>query len=113
MINLMKISEKINGHIENKILETIFEVIDEFNDQDDQEDKIKKSSETILMGQGSDLDSLGLVNLIVAIQGIEDAFDVSITLADERALSQESSPFRTVNSLCEYIFILIKEEMDE
>ena len=100
--------------IENKILETIFEVIDEFNDQDDQEDKIKKSSETILMGQGSDLDSLGLVNLIVAVeQGIEDAFDVSITLADERALSQESSPFRTVNSLCEYIFILIKEEMDE
>lgn len=97
---------------ENKILEVIYRVIDDINDQEDQDEKITKSLDTILMGSGSDLDSLAIVNLIVAVeQDIEDAFDLSVTLASERALAQEVSPFRTVKSLRDYISILVEEEM--
>ena len=102
------------NEIESKILNVIYRVIDDINDQEDQTQAITKSLDTILMGSGSDLDSLGIVNFIVAVeQNIEDDFDVTITLADERALSQEVSPFRTVRSLSDYITVLINEEVNE
>ena len=102
------------NEIESKILNVIYRVIDDINDQEDQTQAITKSLDTILMGSGSDLDSLGIVNFIVAVeQNIDDDFDVTITLADERALSQEVSPFRTVRSLSDYITVLINEEVNE
>ena len=51
-----------------------------------------------------------LVRLIVIIeQNIEDEFDISLTIADERAMSQKQSPFRTIGTLVDYIDILLKE----
>ena len=65
-------------------------------------------SETLLFGQDGILDSLGLVSLVVAVeQGIEEKFGVSVSLADEKAMSQRNSPYRTVGSLAEYAGRLI------
>ena len=62
------------------------------------------------LGRGGALDSLGLVNLIVAVeQVIETATGQSITLADERALSQKNSPFANIGSLAVYIQTLLNE----
>jgi len=56
-----------------------------------------------LFGEQGVLDSMGLVTLIVAVeQAIEDRFDQSVALADEKALSQARSPYRTVASLAGY-----------
>ena len=56
-----------------------------------------------LFGADGALDSLGLVTLIVAVeQSIESDFDVGVALADEKALSQTQSPYRTVKSLAAY-----------
>jgi acyl carrier protein len=97
--------------IKEKILQSIFIAIDEINDQDDQDVKLDKSLETILLGQGGGLDSLGIVNLIVAVEeNINETFDLDLTLADERALSQESSPFSSVKSLLDYVFLLLDEK---
>ncbi len=61
-------------------------------------------AETALFGRGGCLDSLGLVAYIVAVETeIEDHFGETLTLADERAMSQKHSPFHTVQSLAEYI----------
>jgi hypothetical protein len=50
-----------------------------------------------------------LVSLIVAIEReVEDIFGVTLTLVDERALSMKESPFRSIQSLVDYIGILIK-----
>ena len=74
----------------------------------------KINFDTTIYGNDSRLDSLGLINLIVAVeQNIEDEFDVSITIADERAMSQKHSPFRTIGSLAEYIEMLLKEELND
>ena len=63
-----------------------------------------------LYGKEGVLDSLSLVSLIVAVeQAIEDEFEVSITLASDRAVSQKSSPFLTIGSLSRYADVLIKE----
>ncbi|MFX0201819.1 MAG: hypothetical protein ACFFCW_37390 [Candidatus Hodarchaeota archaeon] len=67
---------------------------------------------TCLIGRESVLDSLGLVTLIVNIeQKLVDRYGISVTIADERALSQQKSPFKTVKSLSEYISSLITEEV--
>lgn len=66
---------------------------------------------TLLFGDAGLLDSVGLVSLIVAVeQEIENDLDVSIVLADERAMSQSSSPFRTVGALAAYASTLAAEE---
>jgi len=96
--------------IKEKILEAVYDAIREVNEQVDEEQQLELSNETIFVGDGSKLDSIGLVNLIVSVeQNIEDMFGLSLTLADEKALSQEQSPFRTVGSLVEYVELLINE----
>jgi D-alanine--poly(phosphoribitol) ligase subunit 2 len=97
----------------NKIRKVIFSAIDELNQQLCKEDRLEKSLETGLFGANSNLDSLELVNLIVAVeQNIEDEFGTNIILADERAMSQKHSPFRTIGSLSDYITMLLEEIND-
>ena len=96
------------------IIDLIFDTIDKFNNEYSDEIQLEKSSHTALLGQGSKLDSLGLINLIVAVeQNVEDKFDITITLADERAMSQEISPFRTVGSLADYIEMILVENKND
>ena len=96
------------------IIDLIFDTIDKFNNEYSDEIQLEKSSHTALLGQGSKLDSLGLINLIVAVeQNVEDKFGITITLADERAMSQEASPFRTVGSLADYIEIILVENKND
>jgi acyl carrier protein len=68
------------------------------------------SADTQLVGRSAVLDSLGLVRLILEVeQRLSDTHDVVVTLADERAMSQQRSPFRTVATLADYIEMLAKE----
>jgi acyl carrier protein len=66
-----------------------------------------------LIGRQAILDSLGLVTLIVDLeQRLEEEYGISLILVDEHALSQRSSPFRTVQSLTDYICQLIEEQKE-
>jgi acyl carrier protein len=94
-----------------KTLSIIYSVIDEMNDSMATENPLQKQEDTILYGPGSELDSLGLVNLIVSVeQEISDKLGVSLVLADEKALSQKRSPFRTVGALDEYVKSLLANQ---
>ena len=96
------------------IIQILFDVIDEVNQEFPEEQRLEKSIDTVLFGKSGKLDSLGLVNLIVAIeQRIEEEFRVLITLADERAISQKHSPFRTLGTLADYISLLLEEAGSE
>ena len=66
---------------------------------------------TRLIGKKAVLDSLGLVNLIISVeQEINDSNGLSITIADDRAMSMEKSPFKSVATLADYICLLIDEQ---
>ena len=95
----------------NKTIEKlIFDSVDEINIQLPDNKELTKSKNTALFGNTGQLDSLGLVNLLVTIeQNIEDKFDINITIADEKAMSQKHSPFRTIGSLVDYIEMILKE----
>ena len=97
-----------------KIEQILFLAIDEINDSLPKSNHVNKSYDTNLLGGSGGLDSLAFVNLIVGIEhNIEDVFNFQITLADERAMSEKNSPFRSIKSLSEYIEKLIEENYDE
>ncbi|MFW6180753.1 MAG: hypothetical protein ACOC8N_03305 [Spirochaetota bacterium] len=59
---------------------------------------------TRLIGPRSFVDSLSLVTLIVDVeQRLREEQGLSVSLADERAMSRERSPFRSVGTLASYV----------
>ncbi len=95
----------------SKIIEIIYENIDEINEQNGI--NFPKDIIARLFGRESELDSLGLVNLIINIEEkVNEVYNTSITIANEKAMSQKNSPFRTVETLAEYVDLLIKEEQN-
>jgi acyl carrier protein len=65
---------------------------------------------TKLFGTNGALDSVGIVFLITELEEkLSDDFDVDISLADEKAMSQITSPFRNVETLAKYIELLVVE----
>jgi len=93
------------------VKQLVLDSLKELNEQLDADKQVELAENTVLFGRGSRLDSLGLVNLIVLVEEkANESFDTSITLADERAMSQAQSPFRTVQSLSDYLLMLLKEQ---
>lgn len=92
------------------VVEVIFWAIEDLNQQLPEKDRLEKSLETVLFGKAGKLDSLGFVNLIVAVeQRIQEETGQAIALADERAMSQKESPFRTVDTLANYIMSILDD----
>ena len=95
------------------IVGAIYRAVDWINGELPPDRQLIKAPETRLLGSQSVLDSMQLVSLIVTIEReVEDAFGDALTLADERALSMEASPFRTIQSLADYIGVLIIDAGD-
>ncbi len=95
------------------IIDTIYRVVDEVNLQQPDNGQLEKSLDTVLFGRNGKLDSLGLVNFVVATeQKIEETLGVSVSVSDERAMSQRNSPFRTIGTLVDYVSTLLTEAKD-
>lgn len=96
-----------------KILKSIYEAVDEVNDQLSEDQQLEKSPDTVLLGESGKLESIDLVNILVATEeNLEEAFGVPISITDERAVSEKNSPFTTIGSLCDFISNLLKENAD-
>jgi acyl carrier protein len=65
--------------------------------------QLSDDPDAVLFGEGSDLDSLGLVNVVIAAeQHVADVTGVDIVLASEAAMSRKRSPYRNLRALAEY-----------
>ncbi len=97
--------------MKEKIEEILINVLQDINEDIEDEALVNPTKETKLFGDGGVLDSLALVSVVTDLEEeIHDEFDKHITLADEKAMSQKSSPFSTVESLSDYIYMLINEQ---
>lgn len=93
-----------------EIEKIIIETLQELNEELENETLINPTSKTKLYGTSGTLDSLALVSFIADIEErISDIFDKEIVLADEKAMSMQTSPFRNVESLTLYIKELLEE----
>jgi len=88
---------------QTEVQKVVLDSIDKANQARDEDAQMATDPDAPLFGAGSPLDSLGLVALLFDIEdGLRDlGWDGS--LSDERAMSMERSPFRTVASLVDYI----------
>lgn len=89
-----------------EVLEVLREAVAAFNAIHG-EKQLTFALETPLFGKGATLDSLDLVTFLVEVEGgLADRFGMEHPLSDDRAMSQQRSPFRTIATLAEYILSL-------
>lgn len=95
--------------MQDKIQKIIIETLIELNEELENESLENPDSKTKLYGVNGGLDSLSLVSFITDLEEkISDKFDKEIVLADEKAMSAKTSPFRNVESLTLYIKSLLE-----
>ena len=88
----------------NTITQLIITSLSELNEELNEPSLENITEQTRLFGGNGALDSLALVSFIADIEeSVATKFGKNIVLADEKAMSQKVSPFRTVESLANYI----------
>ena len=88
---------------ENVVQETVLTAIRQTNLARTPDSQISEAPDAVLFGDGSPLDSLGLVSLLMEVEELLRDEGIDVTLSDERAMSQKSSPFRSISVLTHYI----------
>ena len=87
---------------------SVFRAVEAYNASE--KAHVSVSTDAVLLGAGSAVDSLGLVRLILTVERqVEDDLGTAISLTDEKALSLRTSPFRTVGTLVDYIVACLNE----
>ena len=82
----------------DKLIQTLYDAIDEVNELLPQPGRIKKSLETIFWGTLSNVDSLTIINLIVSIEEkIVENFGVTLNLSE--LLFSSDHPPETLGNL--------------
>ncbi len=88
----------------------VFQALANVNDERGPDEQLDIGPDTILFGASAALDSLSLVSVIVDVEAaVSEASGRDVVLTDDRAMSQEVSPFSDVKSLTAYILLLLSE----
>jgi hypothetical protein len=90
---------------EERALELIYSAVDEVNGQLPPGARLQKRRDTVLFGDGSALDSLAFVNLLVAVEGeVERAGGPPISLLDEMSKGEDGgNRLRTIGSMAAHV----------
>jgi acyl carrier protein len=90
------------------VLQTILQALQNLNAERGADEQIDIRPDTCLFGEGSALDSLALVSVIVDLEtAASDRFGQAISLTDDRAMARDPVPFSTVQALQAYILELL------
>ncbi|WP_349743726.1 hypothetical protein [Roseateles cavernae] len=93
---------------ESAVLEAIYQALRTLNEERDPAEQIAIGPDTCLFGEGSVLDSLSLVSVIVDLEtSVSDQFGRAISLTDDKAMSRDPVPFTDVSALKTYILELL------
>jgi acyl carrier protein len=95
----------------DRVLEALYRAVDVIAPELPRGTRLAKSPDTVLLGEASPLDSLGLVNLIVAVeQAVEEEFGAPLSLLDEAQLQPEDSPLRSLGALADHLHARLQEQ---
>lgn len=89
----------------------ILESLVALNQEKEENSKIPVAYDTVLLGKGSELDSLDLIFVITNIEDrLHDLANREIQLAGEANVFDGDHPFRTVETLGEHIAVLLESD---
>ena len=95
-----------------KIIEILYECIDELNEQRGTDDEQLACSPRTPLGDGSGLDSLGFVNLIALVEEkCHDHFGRSVMLSGVEVDPAVCDPFETIDLLAEFIHLKLTDRV--
>lgn len=87
-----------------RILQIIYQVIDTLNEELGPDRQISKMPDTQLTGKFSNLDSVSVLNFLVALEDrVNEEWNANITLMDETVMSQENNPLVSIQTLGDYV----------
>lgn len=93
----------------DQVRDAVFRAIEDFNTTD--RAAVPREVETVLLGVGGAVDSLGLVRLVLTVERrVQADLGIALSLTDEKAMSQRNSPFRSVGALIDYIVTCVDAE---
>lgn len=100
----------MNDPKEKAVLDAIYKALSALNEERGADEQIPLDPTTCLFGEGSALDSLSLVSVIVDLETlVSDQFGKAISLTDDRAMSRDPVPFTDVTALKAYLLELLAE----
>ncbi len=89
----------------------IFKALESLNEEQEADEKVDIRPDTQLFGVDAEIDSLSLVSVIVDVETeITSVFGVDISLTDDRAMTREETPFKSVETLKAYILEIAAEQ---
>jgi acyl carrier protein len=100
-----KISQPMSSSSDvEQVLQAIYQTIAELNGQLPATQQLAAAPETVLVGEKGQLDSLGLINLLVNLEDVlAAAVGRRIKIFDERLLANAQGPMATVGALAEHV----------
>ena len=91
----------------NQVLEQIYAALDVVNSQLPPSRRLPRTPDAVIVGPSGALDSLGLVNFVLALEEkMGDAIGRPLMLLDPELLGAEHGPFRTVDTLATHVLAL-------
>jgi acyl carrier protein len=100
---------KFNAEINDTVNSILSDIVTDINDELSEDRQITFDKDAVIWGQEGVLDSIGLVTILVKIEtALTSHYGTPIHLIDSRAMSQASSPFRTLGTLADYIQTTLK-----
>lgn len=86
------------------ILEIVYAALDDADAHSLDGSPVKKSPDAPLLGSDHGVDSLTIVNLVVAIEDqVQIKLGKTVVLVDEDSMALQEHPFRTVGTLAAYV----------
>jgi acyl carrier protein len=94
----------------DEVLTIIYTAMESLNEELPDGEKIPLAPDTKLFGADATIDSLSLVSVIVDVESAaSEALGFPVVLTDDRAISEEVSPFTDPGALSDYILVLASE----
>lgn len=90
----------------------VVECIQQLNLSRREEVRISPTLDAPLFGEGSSLDSIGLVSLVLDLEDAFQTLGYELSLSDSRAMSRRHSPYRSVQSLIAFILEMLPEDLN-
>lgn len=92
----------------DEVTQCVIDVVQQNGHEQNIEALKQADMQTLLFGKH--LDSMGIVFLVTDLEArLHQTLGVAVSLADERAMSQKTSPFRSVKTLANYAQTLVQE----
>ena len=92
------------------VIEIIYRALRSLNEELEEGKRVALAPDTKLFGPEASLDSLSLVSIIVDVESaVADEMGRVVSLTDDKAMTQEVSPFSDVTTLANYIVAQLVE----